>query len=344
MKPTMKSSFLKINSSDLDDFEKSMNHVMKNEHGFKKKITLPEDFGKFLIESNGGIPFPYYFTGDLGNISLYEAFLYGYYPDYESSVNLFHVWDSRIDLIEDFDGEMVIPLASLGSWEDLVLILTGPEKGYVYMIWNDSIEAIASSFTKFINNVDYGPTQDGSEPDYFYFQTASERCVHSNNCQPLLKYLAKYDFDDEELKDMLWVAIDTGCLIAIENLYERKPSLPQNWNLGHAKNIDIAKYMLKQGLHVNSPGANNIRPLEVLVRAGKLDIVKYLVEQHNADLHIVSLRTNQNLLQIAEDDKQKIEDEWPYNQSENRQALEKIISYLRSQGLNNGIENKKRST
>lgn len=333
MKPKIMSSFLKINLNDLNDFENKMNQVMKNEHGFLKKIALPEDFKEFLIESNGGIPFPYCFTGDLGSINLYESFLYGYYPGYESSLNLFHIWDSRIDLIEDFDGEMVIPLASLGSWEDLVLILTGPEKGYVYMIWSDSIEVVSSSFAKFIKNSDYGSTREESEPDSFYFQSLLERCVYLNDCQPLSKYLAKYDFDDEALKDMFWLAINTGCLIAVKHLYERKPSLPQNWNLGYAKNIDIAKYMLKQGLQVNSPGANNIYPLEVLVRAGKLEIVKYLVEQHNANLHIVSLRTNKNLLQLAEIDKQEIEVEWPYNQMENRQALENIISYLRSQGL-----------
>jgi hypothetical protein len=332
MKPRIKASFPSISSKDLDTFEKEMTKSIKNRYSLNKIVTLPDDFRSFLLESNGGLPTPCHFNGDLNEVSLYDTFFYGYYPGYHSSVNLWSDWSKWMDIfndlsenesiecIENFENEVVIPLASTGGWEDLVMVLTGPKKGYLYMTWPDEYEAMATSFSDFIINADYG-----AKP--YDFETLASMCKHTNNCKSLLDYLEANQFNKKTLTQMMSDALFIGCFEALKKIYENGISLPDSCSLGNATSIEMASFLLGKGLELNKPDKNGFTPLEELIAQGNLPVIQYLVEK-GADLKYVNPLKHRSPLKFAQERMEFFDQKWPYNYSEEKEVLSQIIIYL----------------
>lgn len=332
MKPEIRASFPSIRSSDLDNFEQEATQFLRDKYSIDKTITLPVDFRSFLLESNGGIPFPWHFNGDLNEIQLCDTFFYGYYPGHESSFNLWSNWSKWIDLfndlseqedfeyLEDFEGEVVIPIASRGAWEDLVMVLTGTKKGYLYMTWPDEYEAIATSFSDFIKNADYG-----AKP--YDFETLASICKHTNNCKPLLDYLEANQFDEKTLTQMMSDALFIGCFEAVKKIHKNRISLPDGCSLGDATSTEMASFLIENGLELNKPNKNGFTPLEQLITQGNLTVIQYLVEK-GADPKYINPVKHSSPLSFAQERKRFFDEKWPYNYSEKKAILKQIIIYL----------------
>lgn len=309
-----------------------MTQALKKKYSLNKKVTLPDDFRSFLLESNGGIPFPWHFNGDLSEVQLCDTFFWGYYPGYHSSVNLWSDWSKWMDLfhdlseeesfgyLEDFEGELVIPLASTGGWEDLLMVLTGPEKGYLYMTWADEYEPVSTSFTHFIANADYG-----AKP--YDFETLAYICKHTNHCKPLLDDLETNQFDKKTLTQMMSDAFFIGCFEAIKKIHKKGIPLPVDGSLGRATNIEMADFLIEHGLKPNQVDKNGFTPLEELIAQGNLTVMQYFIEQ-GADPKYINPETGRSALEFAQERKRFFDQEWPYNYSEEKDVLSKIIVYL----------------
>jgi len=129
---------------------------------------------------------------------------------------------------------------------------------------------------------------------------------------------------------MFRTAINSGCLIAVKLLHKVQAPKPDNWSLGDAESIEMAQYMIDKGLTINTPDKYNHMPLEKLASSGKVELIKYLVENLDADLNQKSPTKNLSLLEIAKRERDDLEASWPYNFSEDKAALEKTISYLKN--------------
>lgn len=68
-------------------------------------------------------------------------------------------------------------------------------------------------------------------------------------------------------------------------------------------------------------------PLEELIVQGNLTVIQYFIEQ-GADPKYINPETGRSALEFAQERKKFFDQEWPYNYSEEKDVLDKIIVYL----------------
>lgn len=322
MKPTFKASFPKITESELQQFEQMIQTEVAKEGRCKEPVYLPEDYKRFLLETNGGIASLEYFQGRYGSDFTLGGFFLGYYPtEKRTTHNLKFEWDMYI-FEEPYEHDITLPIISRSDGSYIAMLLTGVDKGRIFGSYDGYPEKIAESFDEFIQGGDYG-----EKPYDFY--ALLEQAKDTNEPKYLLAYLESQDFSQDDLKEMLSATLDKGCFPAVQKLHQMGTPIPDSWTLGTAESVEIAEYMLSCGFRVNEADELGFTPLNRAACIGNLEVVKFLI-QKGADYRYINPQNGRSAIQEAENSLSSSNESWPYNYSEEKMALKGIIDYLKS--------------
>jgi len=322
MRPIIKYSLPPITEADIIDFEHRHN------------LTLPEDYRQFLLETNGGQPFPGggeiygeddYFLGlscdpDWEDMSLeYDPFAYS---DYEEDALQDDSYPGRSLKI----AIMYVDSGSIG------LCLKGENTGKVFCHYPGSYDGdfvmVANNFTEFLESADYGP-----RPYDF------RALLLQNDLKAIDDFFAKPEEERVisywEETDLLATAVELQHLYAIQRLRAMGVNSPK-YTLHRVGNLAVAQFMLADGVGVNDEGSLNVPPLVYAARGENLERVKLLVE-NGGDLSAIRPRDDKNLLEIAEERLEELlRSDKRGRLFQHPQAIENqksIIAYLKSLGL-----------
>lgn len=140
----------KIDDKELSDLETRL------------KMKLPNDYKKFLLQNNGGIPIPNVFDfidGDGQNSNSLVHYFYAVYNDngHDNLENNYNFFKSERRIPSN-----ILPIAEDPFGNMICISVSGDDYGKVYF-WDhelegqsesyDNISLIASSFDEFINNL-----------------------------------------------------------------------------------------------------------------------------------------------------------------------------------------------
>lgn len=264
----------KISEKDIEKFEQNYN------------VQIPEDYKKFLLKFNGGIPHPNYYkcenkfginviTKEKGEDVLQITSLTEFHQDFcFDAFDLYDGCDITEEILENIKYLHVIGDDLAG--DTFLISLAGINKGKIYFVSHqDSCDSnlyiIANSFDNFFNNLQEDPTVT-------YF----EKCCEKNDIEGVRKLLDK-GLNVETLippkygYSLLSIAIEEGKIDIAKLLIERGAEIKRVfWRI--APKQELFDLLLSNGADINERNYNNETPIFLAVANTRIEVIKLLIK------------------------------------------------------------------
>lgn len=144
-----------------------------------------------------------------------------------------------------------------------------------------------------------------------------------------MAYLDSEEFNSAEMAEMLDSTIQSNCLPVVKKLLNKQSHLTQDWTLSSAPTVEMAEFMLEQGLKINVLDHTGRIPLVAAINAGRLDVVKFFIDR-GADKQFAQIQLGHSLLIEANQTLDFFNQNWPLNYSEEKANLLATIQYLKT--------------